>query len=317
MDWLEYYGEKVVRINGDEQLYSFHYADDNGVYFQHNVNGNIINLLDFSSCWWRKSGLRVPTSYIDWNQTICAINKSKLNHISGLVEGFLKQELYTLHEYILNRIYSTIPINLGSPVYDLNRLKTLNIARSHGLNIPTYRIVSNSSQLKEFGCLNNSVITKSIGNGLYNVIGDERFFSYTEILPKSFIENDENIKLLPSLLMFYIEKKFEIRAFYIDGHFFSMAILSQTSEQSKIDYRKKPPTEQIPVQLPHEIEKKLSGVFIELGLNTGSADLIVTPEDKYYFLEINPVGQFGMTSIPCNYNIEKTIARYLKYGKIE
>lgn len=316
MDWLDYYGEKVVRINGDERIYSFHYADNNGVYFQNGINGNIINLLDFSSCWWRKSGLRVPESYVDWDQTVNSIDSSRLNHISGLVTGFHKQELKILHEYILNTIYKSIPINLGSPIFDLNRLKTLEVARKQGLNVPPFKVVRNSSQLKDFAAHNDLTITKSIGNGLYNVIGSERYFSYTELLPQTFIECDEQIDFFPSLLMPYIEKKYEIRSFYIDGKFFSMAILSQTSDQSKIDYRKKPPTEQIPFKLPPVIEQSLKGIFVELGLNTGSADLIVTPKNEYYFLEINPVGQFGMTSIPCNYNIEKTIAKFLINGRI-
>ena len=45
-----------------------------------------------------------------------------------------------------------------------------------------------------------------------------------------------------------------------------------------------------------------------LNLNSGSLDLIRAADGKYVFLEINPVGQFGMVSYPCNYNIEKEIA---------
>lgn len=48
-----------------------------------------------------------------------------------------------------------------------------------------------------------------------------------------------------------------------------------------------------------------------LNLNTGSIDLIVDTQDNYYFLEINPVGQFGMVSQPCNYYLEKKVAEYL------
>ena len=48
-----------------------------------------------------------------------------------------------------------------------------------------------------------------------------------------------------------------------------------------------------------------------LDLKTGSIDMILTPEGDYYFLEVNPVGQFSMTSSPCNYNLEKRIAEYL------
>jgi D-alanine-D-alanine ligase-like ATP-grasp enzyme len=46
----------------------------------------------------------------------------------------------------------------------------------------------------------------------------------------------------------------------------------------------------------------------KLKLNTGSIDMIYTNDSKFIFLEVNPVGQFGMVSKPCNYNLEKKIA---------
>ena len=48
-----------------------------------------------------------------------------------------------------------------------------------------------------------------------------------------------------------------------------------------------------------------------LKLSTGSIDLVVDINDVYYFLEVNPVGQFGMVSSPCNYNIEKKLVNTL------
>ncbi|MNR06137.1 hypothetical protein D3C85_1222000 [compost metagenome] len=45
------------------------------------------------------------------------------------------------------------------------------------------------------------------------------------------------------------------------------------------------------------------------GLNCASFDVIYSSDDaQYYFLDLNPVGQFGMVSTPCNYNLEKEIA---------
>ena len=48
-----------------------------------------------------------------------------------------------------------------------------------------------------------------------------------------------------------------------------------------------------------------------IGLNTGSIDMILTPEGDYYFLEVNPVGQFGMISHPCNFYLEEKVANFL------
>ena len=48
-----------------------------------------------------------------------------------------------------------------------------------------------------------------------------------------------------------------------------------------------------------------------IGLNTGSIDMIKSVDGNYYFLEVNPSGQFGMTSFPCNYNLHEKVADYL------
>lgn len=47
-----------------------------------------------------------------------------------------------------------------------------------------------------------------------------------------------------------------------------------------------------------------------LDLNCGSLDLIKSGS-TYYFLEVNPVGQFGNLSFDCSYHLEKEIAEYL------
>ena len=71
------------------------------------------------------------------------------------------------------------------------------------------------------------------------------------------------------------------------------------------------PNRYVPFLLPKDIEEKLLNLLEDLDLNTGSVDLIYDNDDNYVFLEINPVGQFGMVSINCNYHIEKMISEDL------
>ena len=56
---------------------------------------------------------------------------------------------------------------------------------------------------------------------------------------------------------------------------------------------------------------KLLKLMKKLGLNFGSIDMIKAKNGEYYFLEVNPVGQFGMVSHPCNFSIEKHLAELL------
>ena len=90
-----------------------------------------------------------------------------------------------------------------------------------------------------------------------------------------------------------------------------MAIWSQDNIHTEVDFRKydtKNPNRNVPYTISLEIENKIHKLMEELGLNTGSIDFIYSSEGIIYFLEINPEGQFGMVSKPCNYYLEEKIA---------
>ena len=83
-----------------------------------------------------------------------------------------------------------------------------------------------------------------------------------------------------------------------------MAIFSQADKQTSIDFRNynyEKPTRRVPYKLPKKFEDKLREFMKLAYLNTGSIDIIRNEKNEYVFLEVNPVGQFGMVSKPCNY----------------
>ena len=90
------------------------------------------------------------------------------------------------------------------------------------------------------------------------------------------------------------------------------AIISQNDEQTKLIIESI--IQIFPIEmcykLPNEIEEKADKLMKLLDLNCGSIDFIKSG-DKFYFLEINPTGQFLGLSITCNYNLDKEIASYL------
>jgi glutathione synthase/RimK-type ligase-like ATP-grasp enzyme len=87
---------------------------------------------------------------------------------------------------------------------------------------------------------------------------------------------------------------------------------SQATARTALDWR----TDQLGLayhveQLPSAIEDMLLAFHQTLGLVYGAYDFIVTPDEQYVFLEVNPVGQWlwleEITGIP----ISDSIARYL------
>ncbi|STD14031.1 ATP-GRASP peptide maturase, grasp-with-spasm system [Chryseobacterium carnipullorum] len=71
------------------------------------------------------------------------------------------------------------------------------------------------------------------------------------------------------------------------------------------------PIETVPFKLPESIEKMIDTLMKRISLESGSIDLLYSTDNIFYFLEVNPVGQFDMVSFPCNYHLEKEIALHL------
>ncbi len=196
---------------------------------------------------------------------------------------------------------------------DLHKNKgiQLNTARSCGLSVPDTLITKNKDEIKYFIKNHERSIIK-FSDLQSKQAGSKAYLSYTQIITP---EKLDKVKLAaPCIVQEYIEKEVEIRTFFLNGKCYSMAIFSQNDEQTKIDFRKynyKKPNRNVPFQLPAVQEKQVADFMQQLRLNCGSLDIILTPDNRFVFLEVNPVGQFGMVSYPCNYYLEEKVARLL------
>lgn len=84
-----------------------------------------------------------------------------------------------------------------------------------------------------------------------------------------------------------------------------MAIFSQSSEQTKIDFLENTTMYFLIKQSHFNYQKywrKLAQILKEINLNCKFYWFIIDKNDNYYFLEINPVGQYGMVADPCAMN---------------
>ncbi len=193
----------------------------------------------------------------------------------------------------------------------LNKLWVLLEAKECEIDIPKTTVTAQKQVIIDF-LKNNEAITKSI-KFLSSFVKDDYLYSaYTSEISQERIEKIASF--FPSLIQEKLNKKYELRIFFMYSKYFPMAIFSQNDPQTNVDFRHyndTKPNRAVPYILPKEIEKKLKKLMQKLGLNTGSIDMVVTKDNRYVFLEVNPVGQFGMVSYPCNYYLEKKIATFL------
>lgn len=243
---------------------------------------------------------------------IIKVDISDLNTISNKK---VYRHLETEMEFIRSFVYD-YSLSLGSYHKEIhnNRLTNLILAQDCGLAVPPTLVTTSKKELLEFYNENNfKIVSKPIHNGhLFFSEGSKAYVSKgTEILNANFISELES-SFAASLFQGYIEKAAELRIFVLKGEIFPMAIFSQLDEKTKIDYRNynlKKPNRNVPFRLPIEIESSVLEFMSKINLDTGSIDIILTPNDDFYFLEVNPTGQFGWLSKECNYYIEKHIAQ--------
>lgn len=224
------------------------------------------------------------------------------------IRNFLYRECETISSYTFNKLKDKKWYGNKS----INKLIVLEEAICCGLNIPSTIITTQRNDLLCFYNKHKNIIIKPLSDPIFINKNGRRFAMYTSILEKEDIFNLPST-VFPLCCQEYIKKDYEIRIFYLDKKFYSAAILSQQDERTRVDFRNynlETPNRIIPYKLPNEIESKLQKLMIHLQLSTGSIDLIYK-EGIYYFLEVNPVGQYDMISSPCNYNLSSLIAKFL------
>ena len=289
IDYLIKKNEDFIRINEDDYFEIF--KMDNEICIG-NENIGKININDINAIWYRKSILQLKNKYL--------INDS-LNY-------FKNEEIKIFNEYILFQLKTKI--NLGSySTIKVNKLVVNEIAKKVGLLVPK----SFFSDSKNVNC-KIDLITKPINE---NSIVPYDINTYFKLLTKE-VSNEDNLKYSLSYFQEKIDKKYELRIFYLDGETYSMAIFSQNNAKTNIDFRNydtENPNRTVPYKLTNKMNEKIDNLMKLLGLNTGSIDILVDKNLNHYFLEVNPVGQFGMVSYPCNYNLEEKISNFLTNGK--
>ncbi|MFK7945952.1 MAG: grasp-with-spasm system ATP-grasp peptide maturase [Saprospiraceae bacterium] len=297
IDWIDYLKGQFIRINLEDLAindFELTLSTKNDVKYQSNS-------IDKINKFWYRRGM------FDIRQF------DNINLLSTKIITYLHDEYRKMTEAFLKVLVSDKTcINKYGNVHP-NKFLVLKVAKKIGLKIPTSIITNTKTGVQNFYSTHQKVIVKSISDGTRFIINDRKYATFTSLLKNEDIEELPN-KFMPSLVQEYIEKQFEIRTFYLNKKCYSMAIFSQNDSKTQVDFRNyndKKPNRRSVFKLPEEVENKIRLLMESLELNSGSLDLIYSVDNEFVFLEVNPVGQFGMVSKPCNYYLEKILAEDL------
>jgi ATP-GRASP peptide maturase of grasp-with-spasm system len=290
LEWLDTYSLKWIRINPNEKIKLKFLGDD--ILFD--LKGNSFLLSEVKGFWYRRGFLNLFNSFLIKSQEVINIQK---------------EELYKIVDFIFYELKNKISINDYNNS-DVNKLIVSSMARQFGLKTPKDLIFSEKAFMQDY-TKDQPYITKTISGNTVFKIENHQVFNYTSLIDLENIKYSESF--FPSFVQNSINKKYELRIFYFNDDFYSMAIFSQLDNKTKVDFRnynKEKPNRNVPYKLPTIIKSRLTKLMKKLDLDCGSIDMIVNHANEYVFLEVNPIGQFGMVSYPCNFKLEKKIANY-------
>lgn len=300
--WLCYLKQDFIRVN-EQQIQGISLSGQQDLRLQLD-DGREIRLADMQNYWYRRGV---------WAFSNTSRIKSTADKIEKVLRRQNRSDRDSLLAYLNEYLKSIGNFSDQFSATHANKMLQLRWAEAIGLKVPEYLLTTERSELLDFQRQHGDIITKVIDAPIFFLSEETALPTFTtKVEREQILELPEQFS--PSIFQKLVPKKCEIRSFFMDDTFYSMAIFSQRDDQTKVDFRKynwKKPNRNIPFRLPAELEHQLRKLMQKLDMYSGSFDIILTPDGEYVFLEVNPVGQFGMVSIPCNYYLEKKIAEFL------
>lgn len=281
---LKKYNATVIRFNVDK--YPLHssltssYEDGQWkVYLDHN-NGQRDSLHDITALWYRRShnlgdGLRDVLE----GEYLSSVHGEIRTTLFGMLESMNCFQIGKFSQY--RRLDS--------------KEEQMKIASALGLKIPETCITNNPEEAKKFVLSHpKGAISKMQSSFAIEKQGVEHVV-FTNVITKDNLDLIESLQYCPMQFQEKLEKQKELRITIVGDAVYSFAVDSQKLENAKIDWRREG-IELLdkwePYELPESVKEKLLKMMDIYQINYGAVDIIVTPENEHYFLEINSAGEF-------------------------
>lgn len=193
-----------------------------------------------------------------------------------------------------------------------NKIFQLCIAKEYGPAVPVTYI----SNCTDFNLESDKkYIVKSLDTALfYDMENNKEMFTYSNVVSGSEL-NEYDLTSAPIFIQEFLNPKIDCRVTYVQGKLFPVKIL-QNGKGMYGDWRiRKEELEYIPFQLPTYVENAIHKLMKKLELNFGGIDLAIV-SGEYYFIEVNPTGEWGWLEVKTGTNISKTIKRALAGDRV-
>lgn len=257
-----------------------------------------INLDDIFSIWYRRPGVPCISKDIKDAGVTEFCRKESEEFIEGLCS-------------IFKGLWVSFPPHIFRAQ---NKLYQLSVARSLGFKIPETIITNNPKEIGTFADkFHSGIIAKAVRQGTLRTNHGE-YLIFTNPVTRKDFEAFPNVKYSPCVFQQFIPKKFDLRVTVIGSKVFSVEIHSgDNMPESQFDWRQgnqENLSYKIHV-LPKNIEGLCRRIVEKMKLKFGAIDLIYSTSNEYYFLEINPNGQWAWIEQTTKLNLTKALVDLL------
>lgn len=251
------------------------------------TNGRAIAIDQVRSVWWRRPGR------------------------FGLPDGLSEQESEFATgeiDHTLRGLWASLDCYWMSPPDRIRqaswRAGQLRRAAEIGFDVPQTLITTDLDEVRRFHkTFDGHVVYKVMSDpflGLPKI--EERYpdrplaevqLTRTTLITETELAMLDSIAAAPCMFQEYVPKRVELRVTVIGDEVFPAEIHSQEREETLVDWHGSMDIRYSKADLPPAVAERCLALVRSYGLNFSAIDLIVTPDDRYVFVESNPNGQFA------------------------
>lgn len=243
------------------------------------LNQTTFDLSTVHSVWTRRPGLPRAGEQVQ--------DSTVREFVASECQGYLRD------------IWNSLPASwLPAPPAVLMRahfkMSQLQLASELGFELPPTLVTNCPDEFLAFYQEHQGqVISKLVGSAFQRVAGNE-FVRYTEFVSHRQIGYASAVQRCPVILQAYVPKRLELRITVVGKRVFAAEIHSQHTHHTRYDWRRYDydQTPHFEHQLPTSVADQCVQLIQKMNLRYGAIDMILRPDGRYVFVEINPNGQY-------------------------
>ncbi|MEV5448318.1 hypothetical protein AB0N23_38340, partial [Streptomyces sp. NPDC052644] len=242
---------------------------------RHAGPGGTVDLDAVTAVWFRRPGVPVAPP-----------------HLGEPHAGFVVQE----SRQFVGDVWETLDVPAlpaARPVVlrAQQKVRQLQLALRLGFDVPATAVGNDPRDVLDlFTHTGGRKITKQVG--LTSLL--DELMRFTEPVTHRDVGHVDGVRHCPLIAQERVPKRVELRVTVVGDRVFTAAIDSQRSNHARHDWRRQDDrnTPLSRYDLPDDVAARCKALTRALGLRYSALDLIVTPDGRYVYIEINPTGQY-------------------------